>query len=347
MELYFLNGRFETISSPVDTAVSVVWSLQYHECGVFSVVLPLTGGNMTAAELLSLTGEAVYLCDSTRCGRIETVICRDNLLTLEGRMLECLLYDRTAPADTVYTGTAGEAVLAALEQWAGDLPLVREELPEMAGTGVRVMEAGESLGKFLHRILKPLGASYRVTLAADGRVRFGLLTGEDRSLDSEPGVSRAIFSEEFGNIASLEQELYRGDVLNRMYVEGSDGTIGIADRSSGAEQRREGYKKAADIRPADYDTAEAYLAALVKRGEELLDGAGELSRLSCVAEYDTEPKYGRDYRLGDICEIRSETMGIRMAARLTAMDVVYEGGTVKLYPYFGDDVIRLKTVLAG
>ena len=85
----------------------------------------------------------------------------------------------------------------------------------------------------------------------------------------------------------------------------------------------------------------------MQRGEELLDGAGPCLRLSCEAEYGAEPRYGSDYLLGDICEIRSETMGIRTAARLTAVDVVYEGGTVKLYPCFGDDVIRLKTAFSS
>jgi len=348
MELYFLNEHLDTMASPADTAVSMVWNLRYHECGTFTAVFPLTDEGMTPAERIALAGEAVYLCDRSRCGRIETVICRDNLLQLEGRMLECLLYDRAASGETVYTGTAVQAAKAALQQWAGDLALVQEDgVPSIGGTGPFLMEAGESVGRFLHRILKPFGASYRITLDGTGTIRFGFTLGTDRSLDSEPGVSRAIFSEDFGNIASLEQELYRGEALNRIYVEGSDGTVAAADRAPSAKQRREGYKKASDIRPADYGSTEAYRAALVQRGEELLDGAGPCLRLSCEAEYDAEPRYGSDYLLGDICEIRSETMGIRTAARLTAVDVVYEGGTVKLYPCFGDDVIRLKTAFSS
>ncbi len=350
MELYFLDRNFTAISLPVDTAVSVVWALRYHECGSFTVVLPLTegmpGSGENSAVLLALASQAVYLCDRERCGRIETLICRDGLLQLEGRLLECLLYDRVASADTVYSGTAAEAVMAALGDWAEGLPLLVEDAMPVAGeTAQYSMKAGDRLGKWIHETLAVSGASYTITMK-DGRLFFALVMGTDRSLDSEPGVNRAIFSEEFGNIASLEEELYREDAYSRIYVEGGDGTVVTVDRAETPEERRESYKKAADLRPEDYDTNEAYLAALTGRGEALLDAAGARYRLSCIAEYDVEPRFGTDYGLGDICEIYSPATAVRTAARLTALDVVQEGGMVRLYPCFGDSVIRLKTALA-
>ena len=351
MELYFLDRQFTAISLPVDTAISVVWSLRYHECGTFTAVLPLTDGMDDGAALLSTAARAVYLCDREHCGRIETLICRDGLLHSEGRMLECLLYDRVAAADAVYSGTAAEAVLAAMEQWAGDLSFAPADpadrtLPQDSEAVQHSMEAGDTLGKWIHGLLEPIGASYTITLA-DGRLRFALVQGTDRSLDSDPEVGRAVFSEEFGNIASLEEELYREEVCTRFYVEGSDGLVVAVETPEAAENPREGYKKATDLRPEDFETENAYRAALVRRGETLLAAAGERSRLSCVAEYDVQPRYGVDYRLGDICEIFSPALGIRMAVRLTALDVVCEGGTLRLYPFFGDGIMRLKTALTA
>ncbi|MBR4959558.1 MAG: hypothetical protein IKY52_01535 [Clostridia bacterium] len=348
MELYFLDRQFTAISLPVDAAISVVWSLRYHECGTFTAVLPLAGTMEDGAALLSTAARAVYLCDREHCGRIETLICREGLLHIEGRMLECLLYDRVAAADAVYGGTAAEAVLAVMAQWAGDLSfaVMDTTLPEPGGTVQVGMEAGENLGKWIHGLLEPLGASFTVTLA-DGRLRFALVQGTDRSLDSDPAVNRAVFSEEFGNIASLEEELYREDVCTRLYVEGGDGTVVTVETPEAAENPREGYKKTTDLRPEDFETEETYRAALVQRGKTLLAAAGERSRLSCVAESDVQPRYGVDYRLGDICEIFSPAMGIRMAVRLTALDMVCEGGTLRLYPFFGDGVVRLKTALTG
>lgn len=342
MELYFLDRHFLGISMPIDTAISVVWSLQYHTCGTFTVVLPVGEND----ELLSMASEAVYLCDKEHCGRIETLLHKNGLLQIEGRMLECLLYDRVAAAKSVYSGTAAEAVLAALAQWADDLPLQQDAIPPSGTAGQYTLSAGENLGKWMHSILAPTGLSFEITLT-DNTPVFTILAGVDRSLDSADGVSRAIFSEEFGNIASLEEELYREDLCSRVYVEGNDGTVVTVDRSDTLGKWRERYAKASDLRPGDFDTAETYMAALRKRGEELLNEGTLRSRLSCVAEYDTTPRYGRDYRLGDVCEIYSPAMSVRMAVRLTALDIVCEGGTTRLYPCFGDTVLRLKTALSG
>ena len=350
MELYFLDRNFSAISPPVDTATSLVWSLRYGECGTFAADLPLTQGTYggaayTAKELLSLASGAVYLCDRQYCGRIETVTCRDAILHIGGRMLECLLYDRVAGTKTVYTGTAGQAVRAALQQWAGDLPLtVTGTIPALTGTMIFPMEAGEMLGQWIHRILAPLGAMYSIELL-DGKLVFSVTVGTDRSLDSAAGVNRAIFSEDFGNIAGLEAELYRESAINRIYVEGTDGTVVTVDQAPAADRRKEGYKRATDIRPAEYGSTSAYKEALIRRGKELLAANGEVFRLTCRGEYDTQPAYGRDYRLGDICEVQGDSLGVRQAARLTAVDVVYEGGTVKLYPFFGDTVARIRTTI--
>ncbi|MBQ8400806.1 MAG: hypothetical protein IJX14_02645, partial [Clostridia bacterium] len=325
MELYFLDRQFRAVSPPIDTAVSAVWGLRFGECGTFAMQLPLTAGAATdmaytPAELLALASGAVYLCDRQYCGRIETVICREHTLHIGGRLLECLLYDRVAHTETVYSGTVGQAVSAALAQWAGDLALtVAGEIPDLSGTMLFTMEAGEPLGRWLHRLLAPYGASYSVELR-DGTVYFSVTVGTDRSLVSAPVVYRAIFSEDFGNTSGLETELYREDALNRVYVEGSDGTVVVVDHAE--DNRKEGYRKAADIRPDEYSTAAAYQAALTRRGEEILQASGEISRLSCVGEYDVEPRYGRDYRLGDICEVQGDSLGVRRAVRLTAVDVV-------------------------
>lgn len=351
MELYFLDRQFAAVSPPVDTATSVVWSERLDECGTFAVELPLTMGAYTAAytsrELVDLANGAAYLCDRRFCGRIETVICRGHTLHIGGRLLECLLYDRVASVDTVYSGTLEQVIFSAIEDWAGDIALTMPTALPLGTDAVHLtMERGERLGKWLQELLMPWGAGYTITLTNEGTLTFGVYVGVDRSLDGADGVSRAIFSEEFGNVAGLETELYREGVLDRLYVEGSDGTMVVTTTTdTQTAWRREGYVKATDIRPGQFTTAAAYQAALRNRGTELLYKHRELHRLTCIGEYTATPEYGVDYRLGDICEVQSDTLGVRCALRLTAVDVVYEGGTVKLYPYFGGTVDRLRTVL--
>ena len=118
-----------------------------------------------------------------------------------------------------------------------------------------------------------------------------------------------------------------------------------ADAGVSPAQRRERYIKAADILPEAYETEEAYRAALRTRGNTLLLRGRESLRLSCTAEDTALPIYGTDYTLGDICEIRSSLLGISAAVRLTALDIVCESGTRKLYPMFGDSVLRIRTAI--
>jgi len=351
MELFFLDENFAPVSPPVELAVSAVWSLRYQECGTFTVHLPLTEGirdrgGEDAAQLLALASDSTYLCDREHCGRIESVVLRENTAEIGGRMLECLLYDRVAAADCVYTGTVTEAAMQALAQWAPDsIFTAAETQPDMGEPGRYPLRAGVSLGAWLHRITGARGGSYTVRLGT-GRVPvFTLVQGVNRSLDGEPGVSRVIFSEDFGNMAELEMERYREAAVSRFYIEGADGTVETVDSGEPAARRRERFVRAEDISPDAYASEEEYRAALRHRGEEELARWGETVRLSCTAEDTALPAYGTDYTLGDICEIRSRRLGISSAVRLTAIDIVCEAGTRKLYPMFGDSVLRIRTAV--
>jgi len=344
VELYFLDKNFQTICAPVDQAVSAVWSLRYGECGNFSVHFPLSLADTEGIQLLTLASSAVYLCDSTHCGRIETTICKTGKLEVGGKLLECLLYDRVAVQKRQYTGTVDQVILAAIGDWAADIPLETDPLmPSIGSENTIFMAAGENLGKWIHKLLANYGASYTIELNSLGQPVFSLIVGTDRSIDNADGTSPAIFNEAYGNIASLEMECYRQEMVNRVYVEGSDGTVVLVDISNGGPAR-ETYKKAADISPTTYDSPEAYEDALREYGKYYLAMRGERRRFSCSVQWDASPVYGKDYRLGDVCEIQDEALSLQVAARLTAMDVVWEGGIQKLYPFFGDEIVRVSTM---
>ncbi len=354
MELTFLDSDFLPLSSPIETTLSIVWSFRAETCDTFTVLLPLTDGmtqsNPAAyspAQLLSLAYRAVYLRTGEHCGRIETILVEDGHLRLEGRGLACMLYDRVAGAETVLEGRADQAIDHMLDLWGSDLPYIREALPVWGEVADYVMEAGENLGIWLQGLVCSLGGVLSATLSPDRTVHLHLYMGIDRSLDSAAGVNRAIFSEDFGNIATLEEETHRDEAYDRMYVQGGDGTIVTVDKEGAAENphRRETFRKAADIRPSAYGSTTLYRAALTSRGQTLLQQTGIRTRLTCVGESDAQPRYGVDYRLGDICEIHAETLGIRRKARLTGMDLVVESGMVRMYPNFGDEMLRVKTAI--
>lgn len=333
MELYFLDKDFAALNTPLDSMVSVVWSRRYYSCGTFTVVFP--GCDRAIAEIASA---AVYLCDRKHCGRIEYLSITEEGIELRGRMLECLLSDRLVKGN-VYTGTLTDAVLAVLADTLGGLPV--DIAPDQPVFSTEVTFSGHfvPLGDWLYEMLRPYGVSFSVEYdSVSGRGIFRLLKGTDRSFDGEVSVEKAIFSEEFGNIACLTFEKEAGETYNRIYVEGGDGVIVTAERGSVGEDVREFYKKASDLKEEDFDDRDAYIAALTARGQQILAEYTPLIRLDCTVEGDAQPRYGTGYNLGDICEIRSAALGIGIRTQLTGLDIVYENGVEQLYPYFGDEI---------
>ena len=122
---------------------------------------------------------------------------------------------------------------------------------------------------------------------------------------------------------------------NAAYVEGADGTVVLTDHSGGSD-RRELYRKAADIAPGNYGSTEEYTLALRRRGEELLASRTPATSVSAECDANALPVYGEDYRIGDICDVADDGLGLSYSLRLTAVDTVWEDGAKTVYPVFGE-----------
>ncbi len=353
MELYFLDAQFEPIPDvgAVDTFSSVVWAERYFENGSFTLHF--------SKELLPSVREAVYVRTGVeaetgrmRCGRITYILTDDEEnggeCEMGGYLLESLFDDRLLAGKGCYTGTLTEAVCAAVTDnlrgcgviLGGDQAVLDEE--------VSLTYEWDTLSDWLYSVLRPFGASYRIELSPEDNVPvFRIVRGTDRSSGAgstaaetyHPG--QAVFSASFGNIASIRFEQDTSGMKNVLYAEGADGTMVTVDRSGGSP-KREMYKKVSDVKPADFDDAAAYTAALHQRGEEIL---AKYAGSVCVAagtETDALPKYGVDYALGDLCDVADDTLGLAFGLRLTAVDDVWENGTRTLYPSFGEEVRQIR-----
>ena len=343
MELYFLDKHFAALNTPLDTMTSVVWSLRYYSCGTFTVVFP--GCDSAIAEIASA---AVYLCDRRHCGRIEYVSVTEDGIELRGKLLECLLSDRLLRGNVAYSGTITEVVLAVLQDTLGDLPVEIAPNQPVFDTKVTFSGSWEPLGDWLYDNLRPYGISYTVQYdAGANKGIFRLRSGVDRSYDGQDednSVEMAVFSEEFGNIASLTYEKHLGDVRSRVYVEGGDGMIVTVESSTDGDIR-EIHKKAADLKESDFHDKDSYIAALTVRGQQILEECTPQIRLDCTAEGDAQPRYGIGYDLGDTCEIQSVPLGISIRTQLTGLDIVYENGVEQLYPCFGDEITDIRRLI--
>lgn len=340
-ELYFLDGNFGVIAGPVEGFSSIVWSERYFEPGTFTLHFPrsLVREIAGARYVRSAEEDGEILC-----GRIEYLNAGEGGdCELGGRLLECLLSDRVIgtapPSGPTLTDTVCDTVEANLRGLG--IAVDRNGSAPLPATSVTAGQ-WEDLGDWCYAVLKPFGAAPEVTLREQNGILvpvFRIAAGTDRS---EAGTAdRAVFSRSYENILSVSLERDSGRMKNAVYVEGADGTVVFADRSGGA-QIRETYRKAADLRPASFADETEYRAALVSRGEELLARRGEILCVTAESDAEALPVYGRDYRLGDVCDVADEELGLSFAVRLTGVDTVWEAGGRLRVPFFGEEASLLR-----
>lgn len=341
-EIFLLDKSFSLIFGPIDSLSSIVWSERYFESGTFTLHFP--------REMIGSFAGAAYVADGEKCGRIEYLVTdEDGGCELGGHLLEVLLSDRRMVGKGSYSGTVTEAVTAAVEANLRELGVVVGESVDIADN-VTLPYEWDDLSEWVYSVLKPYGASYRITLDWQTmKPVFAVVKGADRSSESLSDTSAdtqpAIFSASFGNIVSISLEQDSADYKNVAYVEGSDGTVAAVDNSGGGE-RREIYKKASDIAPSKFQNTAAYEAALRTRGAETLAKYPKGLFVSAETDIDALPRYGTDYSLGDICDVVDEDLGLSYALRLTAVDTVYENGLCLICPSFGEEISRIKRVMA-
>ena len=332
--ILLLDKGFSPVCLPVDGYFSLVWSLRYQACGTCTAVLPY-------ADVRAVLQDAEYLAYGTRCGRIERCTAADNRVELSGQTLECLLYDRLAAQKFEYTGNVADACYSLVTAACADMPLVIDRAgPAFPETGTF---RGEwvPVGRLLHDMLAPYGGSYTVAyVPGETKCVFRLTRGTDKS------SAGAVFSEDFGNIAHLTLERDRGDLVDKLYVTGNDGTTVSVTREGAAVPYREARITAKELDPADYEVFADYTDALTARGRAYLaENGGEILRIDGSVETggdDTLP-----CALGDLCTVVSPTMGYTGTVRLTEMEIVAENGVVRVYPYFGGRRMTVREAILG
>lgn len=338
MELYFLDSKFGRMTAPVDSAVSVVWSMRFFECGTFRLIFPLDAG------LLSTARGACYICTGAdadgfaRCGRIEYIgFTGNHQIEISGRMLESLLSDRVMTSPYSVSGGVSKAVCAAVSANLRGLPVEIAADSAVISDEVTLSWEWDVLSDWVYRVLKPFGASYTVSLDAERSAAVFRIV--------QPGETAAVvFSSSFENIAEVAYEFHSGEMKNVAYIEGWDGTVAEVDLSDGGEMR-ELYQKAGDIRPTQFSDTAMYREALKLRGRTALSQYPAEEYISCTADSSAEPVYGRDYTLGNMCYVEDAETGISVFTRVTEADEVWENGEMCVYPAFGEKIPGVKNKL--
>lgn len=330
MEVYILDVAFRRVDV-VDTFESLIWTERFASAGDFEIVLHSTRDNRKRF----VSGVKLAINESYRVMSVETV--EDSvdsegraLLTVKGPSLEMILEDRVAAdffGDTfnnpawILTGTPAAIArkifndICALGQLmpADIIPYLQPGTIFPASTIAEspdVITVELSL-KTVYAAIKELCELYdmgfRLVRNFDlSQLYFDIYMGSDRTT-RQSSLAAVVFSPELDNLQNTTEltttELYK----NAAYVFSPVGYTlvypqGIDPLIAGFE-RRILLVNADDITDPDPPTA---LALMTQRGIE------ELSRTRKLTAFDGEInqgisayKYGVDYQLGDLVEMRN------------------------------------------
>ena len=259
---------------------------------------------------------------------------------VSGRSVECLFERQLVKRHGYLNGSVESAVRVALTSFAvsnGAFPRLAvgdvSGLPESAVTFFDWV----SLSEWLYSTLGRYGASYRLDApGADSFFTVSVVFGRD--LTSRSGGKTVLIREEDGSLDDASFSVDETDYSNVICVVGNDGRyVTLPENLPEGLDRREGVIMAKDIYPSSFETEAAYLDALRKRGESRIKSFSERITFTGSARGDGAYVFGRDYDLGDICEIETKS-GVTLALRVTSVTNVYEHGIKRTEVRFGSDI---------
>ena len=170
-ELYFLDENFCLMEGPVEDMTSVVWSERYYEPGVFSFHFPLALAKRLSGAVYVRSGKNSM--GEVFCGRIEYLRTDgDGNCEMGGHFLECLLDDRMLSPMTK-SGRISEILRSTAGDILADSPVNPGEFDRLDGEESSLTTRWEPLGDWMRSVLRPFGASCRVTLDGNCRQRCG------------------------------------------------------------------------------------------------------------------------------------------------------------------------------
>lgn len=339
MELIFLDENFEPVSAPIDKYYSLEWNEKYYGSGDFTLHL--------SPEYIPTVLAAAYIYnnDADEAMLIERIEAHDadsKTLEIGGMSLDGMFKWRVMDGAETYSGRVEDVARQAVQKYAmtGDraFPLLKlgkaGNTTETISTGSKV---GATLYDWLHDMLKPFEMSWRLHFDYEtNELLFEVYKGLDRTQEQDENTW-AIFSTSFENLTSFTYQRNSVDYKNYAIVTKRDSdTIVTVDKTNGGV-RREMYIE------TDED---ASTAQMQQAGEEALAEYPLVETIDGEVQPGANLVYGRDYSLGDLCNLEAPELGISASARLTQMTTVVENGITRRVPAFGEQFLSLRQYIA-
>lgn len=355
MEVYILDD-FLRRTAVVDLYESLIWTDRYADKGDFELIVP----SLNQHRRLLVPGTQLALTDSDRVMTIETADIKTDqegrtLLTATGVSLEQMLEDRIATDGVswmteggkwVVPGTPGNVCREIFELICIDGILnIGDIIPFIqAGAYYPAGSIPETAQEFSFEI--PMGTLYKAVkdicdmydlgfrLVRDGdasKLHFEIYTGDDRTTQQSVRTP-VIFSPEFDNLQNVSEMQTIAGTKNMAYVFSTTTSLIVYGNDATSEtsgfDRRVLHVDASDIVETNPVIRDALLN---QRGAEALAGHRPLSAFDGEINQYSKYKYMRDYRLGDLIEMRNSD-GATNHMRVTEQIFVSDAQGDRSYP---------------
>jgi hypothetical protein len=363
MEVYILDDQFRRITV-IDRYESCIWTERHTAYGDFQLVIHSTPQH----RALLAKGTRLAMNNSKRVMTIENAENKDDsegrsMLTVSGRSLEGtelesrvvrlnmngldtdpnMVFPAAPPAQALralfdyimVTGALSTADILPMYQSGSLYPVNTILEPE---EDVILSFPPMTLYKAIKDICDAYGLGFRLYRGPDdSKLYFNIYTGDDRT-SSQTTHPAVIFSPDLENLANMSEfssiELYKNVALV-VSKYGSRWVYADAD----AEVATGFDRKVAIVAANDIDTAAgaALDAELEQRGKEELSKYKAIQAIDGELTQDSAYRYGIDYELGDLVEMRNDD-GLTNRMRVTEQIFVDDAQGEREYPTLAVDI---------
>jgi hypothetical protein len=354
MEVYILDNQLRR-TEVVDRFESLIWTERYTAYGDFELVTHSTLPNRS----LFPKGTRLALNESERVMVVETIENKLDpdgkaILSLSGRSIESILQDRVATdswgnlttnpnwkltgapafiARTIFNTICRDGLLSTADK----IPFLEAVItnqqytqPEPTGS-ITVELEHQSVYTAIKDICEAYGLGFYLVRVGDtSKLRFRVFTGNDRGLfqDDFPPV---VFSHELGNMENISELQSIENFKNVAYVFAKNGVATVYAPGWDANSATGFNRRVIQVKHDGDETGTALTTILNQKGYDALAQARDVFAFDGEIPQRGSYKYGRDYFLGDIVELRNVdniTSRMRVTEQIFASDA--EGD--KSYP---------------
>lgn len=354
MEIHILDNIMRRIEV-VDRFESLIWTERFTAFGDFELVVQATPANRSLFPI----GTRMVHNESSRIMTVETVENKTDaegrsLLTLSGRSLESILEDRVATdslanlttnpnwvltgtpsviARKIFTDICKLGILSASDiiPFQESVFYTQQYTAPEPSTQITVTLELMSVYKAIKDICEAYGLGFSLTRVADKpEIRFSVFPGNDRTL-AQSTLPPVVFSYELDSLDNITSLKTVENYKNVAYVFAKNGSVVVyapgTDATMTGFERRVMYIKHDGEEPA----GAALTALLTQKGYDELALSRGLSAFDGEVPQHGSYKYGVDYQLGDIVEMRNAD-GVSNRMRVTEQIFVSDAEGDRSYP---------------